>query len=223
MSIFKFVISLVVLIFPWSIRRILLNFLFNYKIHQKARIGFSIIIPDRLEMAAGSYIGHLNICKGLSLLSMGEESIINNLNWISGMPIGGDFFKHKADRNPALILGEHAAITNRHLIDCSDEITVGCFTIIAGFRSQLMTHSVNLDESRQDCAPIRIGDFCFIGTNSVLLPGSSLGNYSVLGASSVLNKEFDEEYYLYAGVPATKVKQLSDQMEYFNRTKGFIW
>jgi len=39
-------ISMVLFIFPWKIRRILLNYFLSFKIHKDAKIGFSIVIPD---------------------------------------------------------------------------------------------------------------------------------------------------------------------------------
>ena len=222
MNLFRHLISLLLLIFPWKIRRIFLITLYKYQIDPTAKIGFSIIIPDKLELGARTQIGHLNICKGLKLLKLEENSIINNLNWITGMQIGKNHFLHREDRNPCLILGPHAAITNRHIIDCTDTITIGQFTTIAGFGSQLLTHSIDLVESIQDCAPISIGSYCFVGTDNVILPGSSIGNYCILSAKSLLNKPYQKDKILYGGVPAVEIKEIKDNLKYFSRTSGFI-
>ncbi|MBP6185701.1 MAG: hypothetical protein KA479_12230 [Saprospiraceae bacterium] len=220
---FKFIIYVLSLFLPWPVRRFILNGVFGYKIHPKARIGFSIIMPDHLEMNEGARIGHLNICKGLNNLWMGEQSTISTLNWITGFSIRGvRFFRHKEKRDPSLRLGHHSAITNRHYIDCSDEIRIGDFTTVAGIGSQFLTHSINLMESIQDCSPITIGSYCFIGTNSVLLPGSALGNYCVLSASSLLNKKMVDEYILVGGVPAKPIQNLPRDMKYFSRDRGFV-
>ncbi len=40
-------------------------------------------------------------------------------------------------------------------------------------------------------APIKIGKFCIIGANSVVLPGVKIGDGSVVGASSVVTKDLD--------------------------------
>ena len=57
----------------------------------------------------------------------------------------------------------------------------------------------------------------------MMLGGSSLPHHSVLGAQSLLNKKWDEPYRLYGGVPAKPLKELSQEMEYFRRTEGFVW
>jgi acetyltransferase-like isoleucine patch superfamily enzyme len=121
-----------------------------------------------------------------------------------------------------LILARHSAVTNRHMIDCTDRIRIGSFATIAGFASQLMTHSINLEKSRQEAHPITIGDYCFVGTNCVLLGGSSLPDYSVLGAKSLLNRSLTETYSLYGGVPAKSIKALPATHRYFQRQSGYV-
>ena len=216
------IVALLLMIFPWGLRRRLLVALMGYEIHSTARIGLSWICPERLEMAAGARIGHLTMCKGLSLLKMGEESRLGNLNWITGFPVGNKDFFVGEERRAELVIGEHAAVTNRHLIDCTNSVRIGRFTTFAGFRSQVLTHSIDLQRCRQASRPIAIGDYCFVGTNCVLLGGSALPDYSVLGASSVLNKAYSDPYQLYAGNPARPVKALSREMGYFTRSTGYV-
>ena len=121
-----------------------------------------------------------------------------------------------------MILGEHAAITHRHLIDCTNSVVIGRFTTMAGFQSQILTHSIDLERNRQASAPVRVGEYCFIGTNSVLLPGSVLPDFCVLGAKSLLNKSFTTTHQLYAGVPAEPVKTFPPDWDYFRRSQGFV-
>jgi acetyltransferase-like isoleucine patch superfamily enzyme len=173
-------------------------------------------------MAAGARIGNLTMCKGLSLLKMGEGSRLGNLNWITGFPVGNKDFFAGEERRAELVIGEHAAVTHRHLIDCTNSVRIGRFTTFAGYRSQVLTHSIDLQRCRQASRPIAIGDYCFVGTNCVLLGGSALPDYSVLGASSVLNKAYSDPHQLYAGNPARPVKPLSREMEYFTRSTGFV-
>ncbi len=219
----KRLLAVFLLILPWRLRRIALNKIFGYQIHPTARIGLSLILPVRLEMDAGARIGNLTLCKGISLLKMSEKSSIGNLNWITGFPAGDQrFFTADVGRRPELILGAQAAVTNRHLIDCTNSVRIGKFTTFAGARSQMLTHSIDLYECRQSSKPITIGDYCFVGTACVLLGGSVLPDYSVLGAGSVLNKPYADPYFLYAGNPARPVKQLTSEMAYFTRSTGYV-
>jgi acetyltransferase-like isoleucine patch superfamily enzyme len=101
-------------------------------------------------------------------------------------------------------------------VDCSGGVTIGAFTTFAGFRSQILTHSIDLETNLQTTGPVSIGKYCFIGTNSVLLMGSRLPDFSVLGAKSLLNKPYEETHWLYAGVPARPVKRLRLDLDYFH-------
>jgi carbonic anhydrase/acetyltransferase-like protein (isoleucine patch superfamily) len=220
----KNLLVLMLTLCPWRIRRRLLVSLLGYKIHPTAKIGLSIICPDHLEMGAGARIGSLTVCKGISLLRMGEQSRLGNLNWITGFPAANKtFFHDELDRRPELVIGDHAAVTNRHLIDCTNSVRIGRFTTFAGFRSQVLTHSIDLHRCRQSSFPIMIGDYCFVGTGCVLLGGSTLPDYSVLGAGSVLTQSHNETHRLYAGIPARVVKELPQDMAYFQRSVGFVY
>lgn len=221
----KVLIQIIIFLLPWRIRRMLLNKLFSYDIDKKAFIGFSIILADKIIMKSNSKILHFNFCNGISFLSMDKSSSIGTFNYITGFPnIKSFHFNHIKNRTCHLILGQHSAITSRHFIDCTTGVFIGNYTTIAGICSQLFTHSINLKKNIQDGQNIHIGDYCFVGTRVVILPGSVLPNFCVLGASSVLNKKFTEEYTLYAGNPSEIQKSLNpEEYLYFSRTSGFVY
>jgi len=219
----KRLLMLLSMFMPQNIRRSFLEAQFGYKIHPTCRLGWCWIAPTGLIMEEGSHIGHLTVCKNIDLLHLKAHASIGRGNWITGFPLGpSPHFAEETARRPELILGEHAAITHRHLIDCTNSVVIGRFTTMAGFQSQILTHSIDLERNRQSSAPVRIGDYCFVGTNSVLLPGSALPDYSVLGAKSLLNRVFTDTHTLYGGVPASAVKQLPTDYAYFKRTEGFV-
>jgi acetyltransferase-like isoleucine patch superfamily enzyme len=212
------------LLLPWSMRRSLLEKHFGYSLHPSSRIGLCWIFPRRLVMEEHSRIGHFNVCKNIDLLHLGAHAAIGQLNWITGFPSGPSrHFAHQTDRHPELILETHSAVNSRHFIDCTARIRIGAFATIGGFRSQLLTHSIDLAANRQNAEPIDVGEYCFTGTSSVMLGGSSLPHHSVLGAGSLLNKKWEQPYQLYGGVPAAPLKELSPDMKYFHRTEGFVW
>ena len=219
----KRILMLVSLLLPWRARRSFLEKQFGYTIHPSCRIGFSSVFPTRLIMEEGSRIEHLTVCKNIDLLHLKAHASIGRGNWITGFPMGpSPHFAEEKDRRPQLILGEHTAITHRHLIDCTNSVTIGKFTTFAGFQSQILTHSIDIEKNRQASLPVRVGDYCFVGTNCVLLGGSALPDFCVLGAKSLLNKNFTESYQLYAGVPARPIEKLSPDCKYFQRTEGFV-
>ena len=61
---------------------------------------------------------------------------------------------------------------------------------------------------------IDIGNDCFIGAGSIILPGVTLAEKCIIGAGSVVTKSFLEEGSVIAGAPAKKiggVKELFDK------------
>ena len=219
----KTILMLLSFLLPWKLRRSFLETQFDYQIHPSARIGWAWISPTRLIMEEGSRIGSATVCKNIDLLHLKAHSSIGRGNWITGFPLGpSQHFAHQTDRRPELIVGEHSAITNRHLLDCTNSVTIGRFTTFAGFHSQIITHSIDIEQNRQSSKPVRVGDYCFVGTNCVLLGGSALPDFCVLGAKSLLNKSFADTYQLYGGVPARPIKSLSHDCKYFRRTEGLV-
>jgi acetyltransferase-like isoleucine patch superfamily enzyme len=218
-------LKILTVLLPWPLKRMVLINVFKFDIDTKARIGLSWIFPQHLKMEAASSIGHFNVAVHLDLLVVGSFSTIVRGNWITGFPSNTDskHFAHQKNRQSKLIIGKHSAITKNHHIDCTNLIQIGNFVTVAGYSSQLLTHSINIELNIQDSNSIAIGDYCFVGTASTILGGSVLPAYSVLGANSLLNKHFSAPYRLYGGNPAKEIKELDYNFKYFTRESGFVY
>jgi acetyltransferase-like isoleucine patch superfamily enzyme len=221
------IISLIIVLFPWFIKRRLYLWIFNYELHPTSFIGLSWILVDNLTLEKGARVANFTVAKGLHNLWLGEYSSIGNLNWISAFPLNTNspHFQHEtSQRIPELVLGEHAAITNRHLLDCTNRIEIKRFSTFAGFKSTVLTHSIDLKECKQSSKPVTIGEYCFIGTGCILLGGTIIPDYSVLAAGSTINKPMDNTFGLYGGTPAKFIKSLKNEdLLYFKRTTGFVF
>ena len=55
---------------------------------------------------------------------------------------------------------------------------------------------------------IVLGAHCWVGMNSTILPGVILGDYTVVGAGSVVTKSFTDGHVVIAGNPARIIKKL---------------
>ncbi len=66
-----------------------------------------------------------------------------------------------------------------------------------------------LNEQYTRRAPIVIGDDCFIGMNSIILKGTTLGNNVIVGAGSVVHGSFPNNCVI-AGNPAKIIKELDE-------------
>ncbi len=219
------IIKLLIIPLPWFLKRRLLRLFFNYELHSTARIGLAWIYPAKLTMQEGSRIAHFSTAIHLDEIIMEKNASIGRSNWITGFTSGkpSRHFQHQPGRKSMLIMKEGAAVTKNHHLDCTSPISIGKFTTIAGYQSQFLTHSIDIIESRQDSHPISIGDYCFVSTNVVVLGGSVLPDFSLLGAKSLLSKEFGEAFTLYAGVPAKPVKPIQKDAKYFSRTEPFVY
>ena len=65
----------------------------------------------------------------------------------------------------------------------------------------------NLNKEYTRRAPILIGDDCFIGMNSIILKGTTIGNNVVVGAGSVVHGTFPDNCII-AGNPARIIKYI---------------
>lgn len=217
----RILLQVIAMALPWTLRRRVLNAVFGFEIHPTAHIGKSILLCKKLLMAEHSSIGSGNFAQGLEEIRLDAHSAIGNLNWISAYPLGQTrYFSKFPNRMPKLHLHEHALLINRNLIDCTDSVIFGPFSGIAGNRSQVLTHSIDLGTTNQSCAPVVLGKYCFVGGGSMILKGVDIADYTVVMAGSVVSRSQKESYELLAGVPATSVRKLSPRLKFFTRLKG---
>jgi len=218
------IIQLFCFMLPFSSRRILLNVLLGFKIHPTAKIGFSFLFARKVTIGEHAVIGSLTLMRRLEELRIGEYAKVGHMNWVSGgQEVGSAFFSQRKDRYPSLILEKHAAISGHHRIDATESVRIGAYSTVAGNHTQILTHSIDINECRQDCMPVEVGSYCFIGTRCILLPGSRIPDYSVIGAGAVVTaNSLKEKYMFYGGVPARPIRKLSSDTAYFLRTKGFV-
>ena len=64
-------------------------------------------------------------------------------------------------------------------------IHIGKYTFITG-GTLILSH----DYSRKIHTDTWVGDYCFIGMDAIILPGLHIGDHSVVGAGSVVTKEY---------------------------------
>lgn len=82
------------------------------------------------------------------------------------------------------------------------------------------------DQRYYNIKEVRIGDYCWVGMNSVILPGVVLGTRTIVAAGSVVTKSFPEGFCVIGGSPAKIIKELDpnrfipwkDEVEYY----GFV-
>lgn len=215
------ILNVIIVFFPWKLRRLILIHFYHYKIAKSAYIGIAYVYPKHLIMEEGTIIKHFNVAINLDKIILKQNSLIDRSNWITGYPTGTNkkYFEDEKERESMLILGENSVITKKHYLDCTNVVNIGKYVTIAGYNSQFLTHSVDIYYNRQKSHPINIGDYCFISTRVIILGGSSLPDKSVLGAGAVLNRHYSNDlpFGLYVGVPASRKNDIDDKALYFQR------
>ncbi|GFR35996.1 acyltransferase [Thermobrachium celere] len=69
-------------------------------------------------------------------------------------------------------------------------------------------HNINNLDMHNPPEDIIIGKCCWIGMNSVILPGVQLGDHTIVGAGSVVTHSFKEGYCIIGGCPAKIIKHI---------------
>ncbi len=106
-----------------------------------------------------------------------------------------------------LSVGDFTWIGEKVWIDNLDEVTVGKHCCISQ-GALLLCGNHNYKKSSFDLIikPINIEDGAWIGAQSTVCQGVTVGNHAVLSVGSVISKNMDP-YSIYTGVPAQKVRE----------------
>jgi acetyltransferase-like isoleucine patch superfamily enzyme len=89
-------------------------------------------------------------------------------------------------------VGPHTWIGPFTLLDGSGKLIIGSYcSISAGV--QIYTHdsvqwALSAGKKKPDYASVKIGDSCFIGSQTVIAKGVTIGHHSVIGAGSFVNQ-----------------------------------
>lgn len=106
-----------------------------------------------------------------------------------------------------LIMGKECVIGNRVHLALHDKIKLGNNVVISdGCVLLTASHDVNSHDWQQVKAPIIIEDYAWIATNSIILPGVTIGRAAVVGAGAVVTRNIPA-YQVVAGNPARIVKE----------------
>ncbi|NKX87506.1 acyltransferase [Nocardia coubleae] len=189
---------------------------FGHHIGSDVRFGPALVLNcRRFAIADGVTVGAGNVFRGMNEVRLGRDVMIGSWNWVSAHP----GYQGYSDRAGRLIVGDGTFITSRHYLDCSGTIEIGEWSAIAGQRSTLQTHELDVVTNETTVGQVRIGDRALVATGCLMLRGTSLPDRSVLAAGSTMARQKPDtvlEQGLWGGSPARFIKPI--QGEWFDRT-----
>jgi acetyltransferase-like isoleucine patch superfamily enzyme len=205
---------------PGPLKRLVYRLVFKYRIGRNVRIGIAYLDCHRLTIGDDTHIGHGAVFLRCGEVSIGKNVVIGSLNLFRGgerIELGdyGEVLRfnvinaipdHDCTNEPESVfsLGYGSVVTAEHRIDFTAKVSIGRCSILGGRNSSLWTHN------RREAWPVTIGDYCYVGSEIRMAPGSSIPDCSIVGLGSVLTRPLDEKYSLIAGVPARKQRDLGE-------------
>lgn len=152
-------------------------------------------------------------CSGLLQITLGEGTVIHRDCWLQTI---GDA--------AVLDIGRFAGIGMGASISAANRITIGDY-VIFGRNVFISDHAhafqdVGLPISTQgidNVGPVAIGSETWLGQNTVVLPGVSIGRHCVIGANSVVNSSLPD-FSVAVGAPARVVKRYNSDTRSWQRT-----
>ena len=87
-------------------------------------------------------------------------------------------------------------------------IYVGDYTQIAPNVAIVSSNHDIYDSRKEIKKPVQIGKYCWLAANVSVVPGVTLGDFTIVGAGAVVTKSFPEGYCIIGGVPAQIIKHL---------------
>ncbi|WP_198020123.1 acyltransferase [Nocardioides sp. J54] len=210
------VLALLLIFLPQRLKHVVARRLLGWEIHPTAYIGRSLVMVPRVTMEEGAQIGHLNVIRDFDELRMAKGASIASRNWIVGVPSSSGIYSDPR-RDPSLVMGEYAVITTAHDLDVTDRIELGKQAAIAGFRSAILTHNLNLVTDRFGSSKVTLGDYGVLMSGCTLQSGTNVPARSIVSAGSVVATKLNAELTLYRGNPAEPVRELPERLKFFHR------
>lgn len=121
-----------------------------------------------------------------------EEGKLNVYNWV---------VQHKENFS----LGAYTDIGAFTYINAKNGVILEEFVQIGSHCSIYSVSTIDLKEG-----PVILKRNCRVGTHSVIMPGITIGENSIVGAFSFVNKDIPSDVIVF-GVPAKVIRELSNE------------
>lgn len=173
----------------WFLRTSITKFLYG-KIGEKTYIGPTSLVQNRKKLFLGN---NVHIYPGMRADTVLDDAEIH--------------------------IGDNCSIAqNFHIVSYSGILNIGADTTVS---ANVFISNVNHEYSKIDQHILKqnmlyshtaIGENCFIGYGTVIMPGTVLGRQCIVGANSVVKGVYPD-YCVIAGVPARIIRRYNFQTE----------
>ena len=180
-----------------------------------------------LLMMFGNNVHHGRFrTRGIPIITVdrkgGKITIGNNLRMNNGNADNNIGFSNRctfvASAGAHIHIHDNVGMSQTALCAIGADITIGSHTLLGGgvriYSSDF--HSMNYadrrdskcaDKANRKCAPIVIGNDCFIGAGTVILKGVTIGDRTIIGAGSIVTKDIPADV-IAGGNPCKTIKSL---------------
>src|SRR5262245_52047238 len=216
---------------PGPLKKAMLRSAFGFHIGQRVRIGIAYFDCAELTIEDDASIGHgvafknvgsvrigchavvgpLNLIRGGDRIDLGDYSQLLRLNVINAIPQHDCY----GVLDSTFALGFGAVVSSSHWIDFTDRVSIGRRSMLGGRNSSIWTHN------RRRAAPVRIGDFCYMGSEIRIAPGVTIADCSMIGMGSVVSSPMTAPFTFIGGAPARVTRRLTvaDADTLFGKTR----
>ena len=145
---------------------------------------------------------------GRDSIAVGNDVVVSGHSWITAMK------RYRLQRfTPGIFIGDGVYIGHRCCISIVGELVIGAHSVISeDVYVSDASHGMDPAAGRIMDQPLEsklrrtvIGENCFIGYGSRILPGAQLGDWCIVGSNSVVTRSFPA-YSMVAGIPAKLIK-----------------
>jgi acetyltransferase-like isoleucine patch superfamily enzyme len=167
---------------------------------RRARFDGLLYLCNKIIAETPSHAVRLGFYRNVMAFEIGQRSFI--------------FMGARFDCRGGFSLGNHSVINERCRLDNRGTLRIGSNVSIS---SEVCILTADHDPQNENFAgrerAVEIGDYGFIGTRALILPGCNIGRGAIVGAGSVVTKNV-EPFAIVAGNPARVIGQRPQKLNY---------
>lgn len=239
----KTLIAIAIAIVPFTCFRIFFyNTLLGYNISYTAKVfPLNFLLCNSLKVeGGGGFYGYFNIIKDVNKFNIGKNAKVRSFNRFQNFDTctlqedalivsKNEFFGTSKNISPFkdyenIVIGSKTIITRGHSFDLSDEIIIGKDVTFGGSGIQVWTHGFDLEHTKIQ-ASVRLGDNCYVGSRSLIMPGVQVCDSASFGAGTIVSKSVIESGFYTSSnlVKRTDLKYYKENEEVAEKNGSFFY